>query len=161
MPLEKNPDSSTWHINKTLLDVAPSASSLTDHSPPHSLMLQLHWPPFCLSSIPDSYLIEAFTHVSPLEFSVLTLWFSALISQGPSLTTLLKNDGLFHHSVSLLDLSQSIVGVCVYTLIIVCLTLPRLWGPTFTELLYLISIKVEPSIMPSLAIKNVLIGNRT
>lgn len=34
--LEKNPNSSSWPINKVLL-VVPSASSLTGHSPLHSL----------------------------------------------------------------------------------------------------------------------------
>lgn len=44
--LEKNPNSSSWPINKVLL-VVPSASSLAGHSPPHSLRLQEHWPHFC------------------------------------------------------------------------------------------------------------------
>lgn len=57
MPLKKKKKSklSPWPINKGLPVLPFSVSSLTGHSPPHSLILQVHRPSFCLLNTPNFY----------------------------------------------------------------------------------------------------------
>lgn len=78
--LEKNPNSSSWPINKVLL-VVPSASSLTGHSPPHSLRLQEHWPHFCLLNIHT----KSYPHLGLCTCGILSTYLSVL---SPDITSL-------------------------------------------------------------------------